>query len=188
MKPNSTKNNPTVGCCGIDCGLCSRFHTVGKSKCPGCAGVGFFDKHPSCSVLTCCFLKKKMETCGNCEEFICSRIADWDSADSFVTHRACISNLKRIKESGLPIFVRQQQKRLELLEELIQEYDDGRSKSFYCLSTALLPLKELNQAMQRIKSREDDSSDRKRVAKSLREAFAEIANKAHVELSYRRKT
>jgi hypothetical protein len=133
-------------------------------------------------------LNKKLETCGSCGEFICNRIADWDSADSFVTHRTSISNLKRIGKSGLPTFIRQQQKRVELLQELIQEYDDGRSKSFYCLTTALLPLKELKLAMQRIRSRADDSSDRKRVAKSIREAFAEIANKAHIELSYRRKT
>jgi hypothetical protein len=168
--------------------LCPRYHTDGISKCPGCAGEGFFEKHPTCSVLTCCFIKNELETCGNCEEFICKRIMNCDSSDSFVTHQKCISNLKSIKSHGLSGFIRQQSKRLQLLIELLKEYDDGRSKSFYCLSTALLPPGELRTAMQRIGSCADKADDRKRVAKLLREAFAEIAVNRRVNLSYRRKT
>jgi len=29
----------TIGCCGIDCGLCPRFYTKGDSVCPGCGGT-----------------------------------------------------------------------------------------------------------------------------------------------------
>jgi len=35
------KKNETIGCCGIDCGLCPRFHTKGDSVCPGCGGENF---------------------------------------------------------------------------------------------------------------------------------------------------
>jgi hypothetical protein len=188
MKVNVTKRHPTIGCCGIDCGLCPRYHTEGISKCPGCAGKNFFEKHPTCSVLTCCFMKKELETCGNCEEFICKRIINWDGFDSFVTHQRSILNLRSIAKNGLPAFIRQQRKRLQLLVELLKEYDDGRSKNFYCLSTALLPPDELSMAMQRIGNCADDAGDRKRIAKSLREAFAKIANTSHVDLSYRRET
>lgn len=188
MQPKPIKKHPTIGCCGIDCGLCPRHHTEGKSRCPGCAGKDFFLKHPSCSVITCCFITKRLETCGNCDEFICKKIEDWDSADSFVTHRNCISNLKSIKEKGLDAFVKQQEKRTQLLEGLLKDYDDGRSKNFYCLSAALLPIEELETEIIKMGKHEDGLNDRKQAAKSLREAFIKIASKNGIELSYRKKT
>jgi hypothetical protein len=188
MRSKPTKNYPTIACCGIDCGLCPRYHTDGKSRCPGCAGKGFYEKHPSCSIVTCCVLTRQLETCGNCEEFICKRIRNWDSADSFVTHRNCIYNLKSIREHGLDAFVGQQAERMQLLKNLLEEYDDGRSKSFYCLSAALLPIDELKSAIGKVRNAVQSANDRKHVAQLLREAFAGIANRTSVELVYRKKT
>ena len=188
MRSKPTKNYPTIGCCGIDCGLCPRYHTDGKSKCPGCAGKDFYEKHPSCSIVTCCLMTKQLETCGSCEEFICKRIRNWDSADSFVTHRNCICNLKSIREHGLDAFIEQQEDRLQLLKTLLEEFDDGRSKSFYCLSAALLPIGELRSVMEKVRKVVALENDRKHMAKSLREAFAGIAKRSSVELSYRKKT
>ena len=51
------KKYPTIGVCGLDCGLCPRYYTIGPSRCPGCAGPDFFNKHPSCSFITCCVKK-----------------------------------------------------------------------------------------------------------------------------------
>jgi hypothetical protein len=188
MRNRPTKAYSTIGCCGIDCGLCPRYHTEGKSRCPGCAGKDFFEKHPSCSIVTCCFITRKLETCGNCERLICERIKNWDSADSFVTHRNCISNLENIKENGLAIVIEQKEQRLRLLHDLLRDYDDGRSKSFYCLSAALLPIDELTRAIAEIGDPEEESNDRTQVAKRLKEAFLATANRIDVELSYRRKT
>ena len=188
MRPKPTKNYPTIGCCGIDCGLCPRYHTDGKSRCPGCAGKDFYEKHPACSILTCCSVTKQLETCGNCEDFICKRIRNWDSADSFVTHRKSIYNLKSIQERGLDAFIMQQQERLLLLTNLLEEYDDGRSRSFYCLSAALVPIDDLKLAIGKVRSAAEPANDRKHVAKLLREAVAGIATRNSVELSYRKKT
>jgi hypothetical protein len=187
MKQNKTKNHPTIGCCGIDCGLCPRFHTDGISRCPGCAGENFFEKHPSCSIITCCFITKGLETCGTCSEFICRKMQNWDAADSFVTHRNCISNLKNIKEKGLPAVIHQQEKRLLLLENLLQNYDDGRSKSFFCLSAALLPTDSLGSAIADAACNAEILNDPKRLAKHLKEAFMKAANKRRIDLSYRKK-
>jgi hypothetical protein len=35
---------PTIGACGLDCGLCTRYYTVGPSRCPGCCGPDSFTK------------------------------------------------------------------------------------------------------------------------------------------------
>ena len=181
------KKYPTLGCCGIDCGLCPRYHIEGKSRCPGCGAKGFSEKHPSCSILTCCVKTRGLETCAICEQFPCSRIEKWDQADSFVTHRASIENLKAVRENGLAGFITQQQKRMQLLGELLREYDDGRSKSFYCLSAALLPPAELRAAVRRVKRSLSPSDDRKIAANRLREAFNGIASNGEIDLSYRKK-
>ena len=64
-----TRQYPTIGVCGLDCGLCPRFYTVGSSRCPGCAGSGFYDKHPTCSFITCCVRNKHLEVCSECSGF-----------------------------------------------------------------------------------------------------------------------
>ena len=77
MSERPVKAHPTLGCCGLDCGLCPRYYTVGASRCPGCCGPGFFEKHPSCGYITCCVKRKNLEVCSQCDEFPCSRFAPW---------------------------------------------------------------------------------------------------------------
>ena len=57
------KKNNTIGCCGIDCGLCPRYISKSKSACPGCGAADFFSKHPSCGFLTCCAKNHGLEVC-----------------------------------------------------------------------------------------------------------------------------
>lgn len=66
------KRYPTLAACSLGCGLCPRYYTVGKSRCPGCCGPGFGKKHPTCSFITCSVKKRGLETCGECAEVPCS--------------------------------------------------------------------------------------------------------------------
>jgi hypothetical protein len=185
MKSSQTKLHPTIGCCGIDCGLCPRFHTVGKSKCPGCFGENFVEKHPSCSIITCCVKNRKHETCASCSEFLCEKLQDWDKIDSFVTHRNSLHTLRLIKDHGIDSFLNEQQVRMNLLKILLENIDDGRSKSFFCLSANLLPIDELLQAIRQVKE-QAIHSDKKILSKLLKASFMEIAEKYKVELIYRK--
>jgi len=128
------KNFPTIGCCGLDCGLCPKYYTVGSSKCPGCCGPDFFNKHPSCGYITCCVKKKKLEVCAQCDEFPCPKFEPWlvtgGEYDSFLTHKRAHYNLNFIREHGVEKFAEQQIKRIGLLETMLKNFDDGRSKSF----------------------------------------------------------
>jgi hypothetical protein len=181
------RSHPTIACCGIDCGLCPRYHTVGSSRCPGCGADGFGEKHPSCSILTCCTRTKSLETCAGCAEFPCQRIAAWDKADSFVSHRKSLANLVDIRNRGLGAFLSSQEARIRLLDELKQRHDDGRSRSFFCLSAALLPPGRMRKAIAEIAkaSKQGDLSPRQ-TAQEVRKAFEKIAIEEHVELKYRR--
>jgi hypothetical protein len=184
---NLIKKYPTIGCCGIDCGLCPRYHTTGTSRCPGCLGPGFSEKHPSCSIANCCFGSHGLETCADCDQFICHRIEKWDHKDSFVTHQVSLQNLRTIRDTGIAAFNKQQSRRLSVLSALIKEYDDNRSKSFYCLATALLPIDAMEAVLQEVKRLIRPANDRKAAAKLIREAFGRIAADAAIELSYRPK-
>jgi hypothetical protein len=191
VKEHPVKTFPTIGCCGIDCGLCPRYHTTGDSRCPGCAGPDFFEKHPSCGHITCCAKKRKLEVCSQCNEFPCSKFESWAEGDSFVTHQKTLSNLKSIKGEGLEEFMEQQRKRIGLLTTMLEKFDDGRSKSFYCLATALLPVtaleESLHRAQQQIKQDKAKSGDVKTKAGILRGFLDDFAAKTGVELKLRHK-
>jgi hypothetical protein len=147
------KKFEVIGCCGIDCGLCPRYHTKGDSVCPGCGGNDFKEKHPSCSFITCCVKKKGFEVCSECLEYPCKRFdPEKDGYDSFVTHKKVFPNLDFIKKNGIAPFIEQQKIRIEILNNLLQNFDDGRSKSFFCISCALLPIDNLQEIQRFIKN------------------------------------
>jgi hypothetical protein len=195
MAENPIKTYPTIGCCGIDCGLCPRFYTVGSSKCPGCCGPDFFGKHPSCSYITCCVKKKNLEVCAQCEEFPCSKFESWlvsgEEYDSFLTHKKAHPNLIFIKEHGIEKFIEQQSKQIRLLEQMIENFDEGRSKSFFCIAASLLPVADLETALeqtgQRIKADKIESNDIKVKSKILRGLLSDMATREGIELKLRSK-
>ena len=144
----SLRKHPTISCCGIDCGLCPRYYTVGKSRCPGCGGEGFEQLRPLCPVINCCVKKRGLEVCASCDEFPCARY-EKESAnkDSFVTHKRMMDNLHRIKEAGLDAFLEQQGERIAFLETALAHHDNGRNKGYFCLAAALLSVDGLQKAL-----------------------------------------
>lgn len=187
---------PTIGVCGLDCGLCPRYYTVGASRCPGCCGPEFFSKHPSCSFITCCVKKKNLEICAECSDFPCSKFKSDEEyqqlkeSSSYPSYKKVMSNSDFIKEHGIEKFVGQQKKRIKLLETMIVNYDDGRSRSFYCKSVALLDLttleNSLDKAIQKTKTDNIKPNDTKTKAKILKGILSGIALKEGVELIKKR--
>lgn len=185
------KKFATLGCCGLDCGLCPRYHAEGTSRCPGCGGDGFEDKHPSCSFITCCVKKKNLEVCAECDDFPCMKFdKETGETDSFITHRRVMLNQNFIREHGITVFIQQQNERMCVLKKMLQLYDDGRSKSLYCLATTLLTLKSLNEAIIRveakIKEKSIDQDDIKSKARTLKEILDRFAEAEKEELRLRK--
>jgi hypothetical protein len=185
------KKYPTIGVCGLDCGLCPRFYTIGPSRCPGCAGPDFFHKHPSCSFITCCVKKKNLEVCAECSEFPCSKFKGNEEcqqlkeSSSYPSYKKVIPNLNFIKEHGIKKFIEQQKKKIALLETMMVNFDDGRSRSFFCKKVALLDLASLENALdeatQKIKIDHIKPDDIKIKAKILKGILNEIALKERKE-------
>ena len=153
MPAEQLKTYPTIGVCGLDCGLCPRYYTKGRSRCPGCGGPNFSQKHPSCSFITCCVKKKGLEVCGQCEEFPCSKFKSEEEyrrveeSSSYPPYATVLSNLRFIRDNGIGKFIKVQEKRIGLLLTMIDDFDDGRSRSFFCRAAALLHPKTLQSSL-----------------------------------------
>jgi hypothetical protein len=150
--------------------------------CPGCGGLDFKDKHPSCGFLTCCVIKNGLEVCSDCKDYPCTRFdAERQGYDSFVTHRKIFDNLKYIKNIGIDNFIDKQKIRMNILNDLLTNFDDGRSKSYFCICSALLPLNILQDALTLT-----DTTGAK--TKLLKEQFQTIAQDLGIELKLNHKT
>jgi hypothetical protein len=125
MMTNKLKQYETIGCCGINCGLCPRFYTKGDSACPGCGGENFKEKHPACGFLTCCVNKNGFEVCSDCKDYPCKRFdSEKDGLDSFVTHKKVFINIDFIKKNGIERFIDQQKIRIDILSYFLTNYVD----------------------------------------------------------------
>lgn len=88
-------------------------------------------------------------------------------------------NLYSIKEQGIKNFINGQKKRITLLQTLIEYFDEGRSRNFFCKATALLDVNILeeciNKATQKIKSDDIKTEETKIKAGIIKEALNEVA-------------
>ncbi|MFH0895813.1 MAG: DUF3795 domain-containing protein [Bacteroidota bacterium] len=181
------KQHSTIGCCGIDCGLCPRFYTKGDSACPGCGGKDFKLKHPSCGFHSCCAIKKELEVCSECIEYPCKRFdAEKEGYDSFVSHQKVFVNLDFIKQNGINDFILQQKQQINILNNFLNHYDDGRSKSFFCICCTLLPLDVL-QETQKFAKKLKEESNLKEKNKQLRNKLQRTAEELKIELKLKNK-
>jgi len=181
------KKYSTIGCCGIDCGLCPRFHANGVSACPGCGGLNFKEKHPSCGFLTCCVIKNGLEVCSECKDYPCKRFdPEKEGYDSFVTHRKVFENHDFIVNNGIEDFLKQQNKRIEILTTFLANYDDGRSKSFFCLCCALLPPDKLQETHDYINNQSGELTVNEQ-NRRLKENLKTIAEALKIDLKLKSK-
>jgi hypothetical protein len=179
-----TKKYPTIGVCGLDCGLCPRYYTLGSSRCPGCAGPGFYDKHPTCSFITCCVKNKNLEVCSECSDFPCAKFKSAEEyqkvkeSPSYPSPKKILPNLYLIKEHGIEKFVEQQKNRIRVLETMIGKFDDGRSRSFFCRAALFHDPTALSNSIEKateiVKTDKIKQNDMKSKANILKTIINEI--------------
>ena len=178
MKNNKVKS--LIGCCGLYCGLCTKYQSKVPSRCIGCK-LG--EQHSWCSIWNCCVKKHGFETCTECSEiFNCAillrrKVVEWTPV---------ADNLGQIKEDGLENWIEEQKERQALLEELLQNYNEGRSMSFYCKAGARMPINLINEVMKEAKkkivSEKIDNSDLKLKAKILKSIIKDIAVRYNINM------
>jgi hypothetical protein len=180
-KMNSNEPDNLLGCCGLYCGLCSKYQSKAPSRCVGCR-LG--EQHSWCTIWTCCVRKHGFETCAECGDvfrcpvFVRRRVEEWIPA---------AHNLGQIGESSEESLLREQKERQELLEALLQDYNEGRSAAFYCKVCVRMAIdvinKALDEAEERITAEQIVESDIKTKAKILKEALKALASESNVDLN-----
>ena len=112
-----TRTYPEFASCGLNCGLCPRYYTVGSSRCPGCAGDGFSKVHPPCGVLSCC-QRKGLEYCFECDEYPCPKYDGADETDSFITHKNQYRDMDKVKQIGMNTYSAELNEKIGILKQL----------------------------------------------------------------------
>ena len=83
-----------------------------------------------------------------------------------------------------------QGRRRLLVEHLLDNYNEGRSMSFYCLAAALMPPelieKAINELEEKLAANRIHSSDIKARAKALKEIIQGLAQESGIELKLRK--
>lgn len=144
---------PMFALCGLNCGLCPRFQSKSASRCPGCGGQDFVSKHPSCTVITCNAKHDNVEYCFQCSSYPCEKYVNPSSRDSFISYRNVISDFEKARISGLESYKTELNKKVEFLKFLVNEYNDGRKTSAYCVAVNLLALEDLNEIKKHIEEK-----------------------------------
>jgi hypothetical protein len=179
---------PEIGICGLSCRLCPMYNTEAKSRCSGC-------KSPSrmavgCPFITCAVKKRGIEFCWNCEESsICEKWKKHREAgkkhDSFKCYQTLEEDISFISKNGINEFEKIQKQREHLLKEMLKDYNEGRSKSYYCIVATVLELEELKGALTQAKT-ESDGANIKEKSKILHSILDNISLKKKYYLKLRK--
>jgi hypothetical protein len=179
-----TRPYPQFAVCGLNFGLCPRYYTIGSSRCPGCSGEEFSEVHPACGILSCC-QRKGLEYCFECDEFPCKKYDGADLTDSFITHKNQFADMEKAKRIGMDAYKAELDEKVNSLELLLANYDDGRRKSFFCMAVNLLDLQDIRAVMERVAAIEAETLIKEK-AKTAVAIFEEIAIQRKIPLKLRK--
>ena len=172
---------PEIGICGLSCRLCPTYNTDAKSKCDGCKSEDRMAV--GCPFITCAIKKKGIEFCWDCEQDeTCEKWMKHRNAgkkvDSFKCYQKLEDDIVFIQKNGVNKFEKLQKMREKVLKEMLQKFNEGRSKSYYCIAATILEIGELKEALT--KARKDSTGleikDKSKVFHLILDELAERKN------------
>lgn len=179
---------PEIGVCGLSCRICPAYVMKTKSKCPGCKTE--WRLGGPCSILHCA-VKRNVEFCGDCgESKTCEK---WKrhremgkKYDSFKCYQKLEGDIAFIQKFDLAGFRKSQKVREKLLWKMLDEFNEGRSKSYYCIAATVLEVDELEEALEEARSGSKDLNIKEK-AKLLHSILDRIAAEKKYYLKLRKK-
>lgn len=187
MNPEERKNryrrkNPLFALCGLNCGLCPM--KIGGT-CPGCGGG---EGNQPCAILRCACQRGQIEYCTQCGDFPCGKYADAGPYELFIPNRNRLKDLERAAHTGLDAYQQELDEKVNILHDLIDHWNDGRRKSFYCLAVNLLELKDVQTVVGKLREEiEPEKLTLKQKAERAAALFRETAEKRGILLKLYRK-
>jgi hypothetical protein len=182
-----TREYPLFSLCGLNCGLCPRYHTRGTSKCPGCGGKAFYEKHPPCGVISCAGRHGGIEYCCQCDAYPCKNYYDSEKIrDSFITKQRQLADFEKAQKIGLDAYQAELNEKLGILQQLLNDYDDGRRKNFFCLAVNLLDLTDIKDVLAHLNEAIALDAAPKEKALLVLRMFQEKAKEREISLELRK--
>jgi hypothetical protein len=143
-----------------------------------------------CPFHNCAIKKKEVEFCGFCpEDATCERWRKHREAskehDSIVCYQKLEDNIAFIRQSGIEEFEKHQKTRENLLRQILSEFNDGRSKTLYCVAATLLEVDELENVLKQAREK-SMGSDPKQKAEVMHSLLGKVAENKHYLLKLRK--
>ena len=168
---------PDLGICGLSCRLCPRYYTDGSSRCHGCKTPSRMEA--GCPFITCALRRQQVEFCVCCED--ADHCARWQrhrstglERDSFVSYQSLERDIAYVQEHGIAAFSSIQEYRASLLRVLLEEFNDGRSKTLFCIAASVMGAEELDQVIRTVHGHSEGLSKQEK-ALLMRSQLMEIA-------------
>ena len=182
------KNYIEIGVCGLSCRLCPAYYRETKSKCEGCKSE--YRMGAACPFHNCAVKKKGISYCGFCDEKdTCARWRKFREAgkqhDSILSYQRLEDNINCIETIGIEAFEKQQETRERLLREILMEFNEGRSKTFYCIAATVIEIDELESALAKAHAK-SKGLDIKAKSEVMHSVLNEIAENKNYSLKLRR--
>jgi hypothetical protein len=171
----------SIGVCGLSCKLCPMYNTEAESKCLGCKSTARMAV--GCPFITCAVKKKGIEFCWDCEENkTCEKWKKHREAgrksDSFKCYQKLEEDISFIQKKGIREFEKTQKNRENLLKVMLKDYNEGRSKSYYCIAATVLEIEELKEVLTQVKKKTNglDIKEKSKVLHTILDDIAQTKN------------
>ena len=115
--------------------------------CPGCGGGA---GNQGCSIARCSLNHQGIEYCFQCTEYPCEKYDGIDRFDSFVTHRKQLKDMEKAQKLGIEKYHVELVEKNKILRYLLENYNDGKRKSFFGIAVNLLDLQDIRDIMKQI--------------------------------------
>lgn len=165
--------------CGLNCGLCPMNINL---YCPGCGGG---EGNQSCSIAKCSLQHEKIEYCFQCKKYPCEKYNNIDEYDSFITHQHQKQDMEKFQKTGIISYSEEQHRKKQLLKHLLNNYNDGRKKTLFCVAVNLLKIEDLENIIDLLD--QTSSLDQKEKASRAAALLQEAAQESNIVLKLRRK-
>ncbi len=164
------------------------YHTKTKSRCFGCKSK--VRMAVGCPFITCAIKRRGIEFCWECEENeSCEKWRKHREAgkrfDSFKCYQKLEDNIAFIQKNGIKEFENVQKIREKLLKEMLRCFNEGRSKSYYCIAATVLEIEELEKVLRKAKE-ESKGLEIKEKSKVLHSLINEVAKRKNYYLKLRK--
>lgn len=144
MMKNFNRDDLEFSLCGLNCSLCTMKL---YNYCPGCGGGA---GNQGCPIARCSLQHQGIEYCFQCEDYPCQKYDSIDEFDSFITHRNQLKDMEKAQRLGIEQCHLELAEKAEILTYLLENFNDGRRKSLFCIAVNLLDIQDIREIIKQI--------------------------------------